>query len=258
MFRAMAIPLFCCCIMIPWSTYIILYNKTSITQQHHINNNKSFFENRYFEAVEEILTKLSDQKLKGSNKASLTRQLKDLDPEGVIKAFIEGGKKKRPDISHLVNRSPKNKGKKSSGAGSLDKSLKGKKKRSKPDTPKKEETTMDFQDEEEEVAVPITPPRSHPPAPVPVSPAAAPVTTPVNTPEGTGNPYAQLISELSDSLEGVVSASEKRVVVEYIEGRLEQVHVKGTAKKLEGAMGKIAERLGDDAYWKEYAEKLDK
>ena len=55
----------------------------------------------YFEAVEKILTKLADPKLKGSVKANLTKQLKELDPDGVIKKYIEEGGD-RPDISDMI------------------------------------------------------------------------------------------------------------------------------------------------------------
>lgn len=55
----------------------------------------------YFEAVETIVNKLADPKLKGSSRADLTRQLKDLDPDGRIRAFLEG-KITRPDLSDIV------------------------------------------------------------------------------------------------------------------------------------------------------------
>ena len=35
----------------------------------------------YFEAVEEILTKLADPKIKATTKTNLQKQLKDLDPQ---------------------------------------------------------------------------------------------------------------------------------------------------------------------------------
>ena len=56
----------------------------------------------YFEAVETILKKLADPKLKGSAKANLTKQLQDLDPDGKIKKYIEEGGD-RPDISDRIN-----------------------------------------------------------------------------------------------------------------------------------------------------------
>lgn len=54
----------------------------------------------YFEAVEQILSKLADPKLKGSVRADLSKQLKDLDPDGRIRDFLEG-KTTRPSLSDL-------------------------------------------------------------------------------------------------------------------------------------------------------------
>ena len=45
----------------------------------------------YFDAVEEILTKLKEKDLKSSIKSNLIRQLKDLDPDGVIQKFVTQG-----------------------------------------------------------------------------------------------------------------------------------------------------------------------
>ena len=57
----------------------------------------------YFEAVQEILTRLAEPKLKGSVKASLLKQLKELDPDGVIQRFVqEGGP--RPDLSDRIDK----------------------------------------------------------------------------------------------------------------------------------------------------------
>ena len=60
-------------------------------------------QNMYFEAVEQIVKKLSDSKLKGSTRADLTKQLKELDPEGAIRAFLEG-KTTRPDLSDMLSK----------------------------------------------------------------------------------------------------------------------------------------------------------
>jgi hypothetical protein len=55
----------------------------------------------YFEAVEDILKRLgedgsnSGKKLKSSVRADLQKQLKDLDPQGTIRAFL-AGKGERP------------------------------------------------------------------------------------------------------------------------------------------------------------------
>ena len=57
--------------------------------KRELNRVTEYKENMYFEAVQDILEKLAEPKLKGSQKASLTRQLKDLDPDGVIRKFLE-------------------------------------------------------------------------------------------------------------------------------------------------------------------------
>jgi hypothetical protein len=56
-----------------------------------------------FEAVEEITKRLTDPKLKNGTRASLQRQLRDLDPEGRVRDFL-AGKSPRPDVHVLGNR----------------------------------------------------------------------------------------------------------------------------------------------------------
>ena len=45
--------------------------------------------------------KLNDPKLKGSTKARLQKELKELDPQGIIQNYISNGGD-RPDISNLI------------------------------------------------------------------------------------------------------------------------------------------------------------
>ena len=69
----------------------------------------------YFEAVADIQDKLAEPNIKGSMKASLMKQLRELDPDGRISKFLnEGGE--RPDMSDIINKksSKKNKGVKKS------------------------------------------------------------------------------------------------------------------------------------------------
>jgi hypothetical protein len=58
-------------------------------------------QNMYFDAVEQILSKLADPKIKGSLKADLSRQLRDLDPDGAIRRFLEEGGE-RPNLSSAI------------------------------------------------------------------------------------------------------------------------------------------------------------
>jgi hypothetical protein len=58
----------------------------------------------YFEAVEEIMTKLNNPKLKGSQRSYFMKELQDLDPEGSIRSFLSNNRKgKRPDISKVLD-----------------------------------------------------------------------------------------------------------------------------------------------------------
>ena len=60
----------------------------------------------YFEAVHDILEKLSDPTLKSSSVYSLKTQLNQLDPTGVIRNFLTDRSwwKRRPDISMIVRK----------------------------------------------------------------------------------------------------------------------------------------------------------
>ena len=59
----------------------------------------------YFEAVQQLCSKLDDPKLKGSTKAKLQQELKELDPTGVIEKYIRGGSVgERPDIKGIIAR----------------------------------------------------------------------------------------------------------------------------------------------------------
>jgi hypothetical protein len=51
----------------------------------------------YFEAVEKILSKLSDSQINTSLRKELEKQLVDLDPDGNIRLFLEG-KSSRPVV----------------------------------------------------------------------------------------------------------------------------------------------------------------
>ena len=60
-------------------------------------------EKMYFEAVEEVLGKLADPKIKGSAKANYQRQLKELDPDGKIARYLSGNGEK-PDLSSFIEK----------------------------------------------------------------------------------------------------------------------------------------------------------
>jgi hypothetical protein len=68
-----------------------------------VHSEKEYRENMYFEAVENILKKMAEPKLKGSVKANLAKQLQELDPDNRIRKFLEGGE--RPDLSKTLEQS---------------------------------------------------------------------------------------------------------------------------------------------------------
>ncbi len=57
----------------------------------------------YFDAVDDILKKLADPNVKSGSKQRLQKELKELDPEGVIQEFVTNGGP-RPDISNLLEK----------------------------------------------------------------------------------------------------------------------------------------------------------
>jgi hypothetical protein len=191
--------------------------------KRELNKVVEYKENMYFEAVQEILEKLADPKLKGSQKASLTRQLKDLDPEGVIRKFLEE-QGERPDIAHLVNRK---KATKKKNKGTL---------KDRPKKKKRKEEKMDFSDDEDDKVTPT-------PTPPSPAPAAAPK-----------SPLDKLLLELGSSLQGTLSESSRATVLKYLRGRLEGI---SNEDKQQSAMGKIAARLGDEEYWVNFAANLE-
>lgn len=86
-----------------------------IRAQKEVKRINEYKENMYFEAVADIQDKLAEPNIKGSMKASLMKQLRELDPDGRISKFLnEGGE--RPDMSDIINKksSKKNKGVKKS------------------------------------------------------------------------------------------------------------------------------------------------
>jgi len=62
-----------------------------------------------------------------------------------------------------------------------------------------------------------------------------------------------VLAELYDSLAGTLTPQLRKVLVEYLKGRIESV---SDPKKRQNATAKIAERLGDVDYWVDYASKL--
>ena len=72
--------------------------------------------------------------------------------------------------------------------------------------------------------------------------------------EETSEPiYIIMLGELYEGLDGVVSDDSRANIVEYLKQRIEGI---SDPVRREGTIRKIAERLGDDDYWVDYASKL--
>ena len=200
-------------------------------------------ENMYFEAVQDVMSKLANPKTKGSTKANLQKQLKDLDPDGTIQKFLESGsKEERPDISHIVNRKSKKSKKTTSKSSSKSKS-----------NTKKPTKNITYDEDEEEIAGV----RDEPDEDVKPAAKSAPVR---DEPEEDVKPaaksaptYKRVLGELYNSLDGVLPEKERAALVSFLESRIESI---SDSTKQSSTVTKIAERLGDDEYWINYSSKL--
>eukprot|EP01035_Chromulina_nebulosa_P017802 gene17802-23410_t len=162
---------------------------------------QEYKENMYFDAVQEIINKLADSKTKGSTKARLQNELKELDPKGIIQKYIsEGGE--RPDISDIINQKPvKKKNSKKSSTNSTASETKIKSDSKTTSSNKKVDSNNDTVNSEK---------------------------------------YLQVLDKLSDSLENEIPPQIKRKT------RLSTI---SDEKKLNNALVKIEERIGDIEYW---------
>ena len=226
---------------------------------------KEYKENMYFDAVEEILEKLKEPTLKGSQKAYLNKQLRDLDPEGKIAVFVtEGGQ--RPDLSGIpgFDERPKRKREVRGGKGKRPPMKKSERKEvrsrgpkstkdapplaSPKKTPKKNSWTYDDDqgedDEADEDAEAGFFEDLKAPKPTP-SRRPAP-------PQQDDTPERKLYRALYESLEDVLEKPRRQKLVRYIQGRMEGL----AAAKKESTLTKIASKIGDDRYWMDYAERV--
>lgn len=179
---------------------------------------QEYKENMYFEAVQDILTKLEDTKIKSSTKAYLQKQLQDLDPDGVIAKFLTGNGP-RPDISDRINKKPT---KKSSKSASKASSIK--------ERPKKPSASASA--------------TSKPPVPTTGSAKS--------TRSSTGG-YDGVLGELYASLTGVLDNNLRDKLLTALQTRVSRMADKA---KQESVLEKIRKKIGDVEYWREYIETL--
>lgn len=219
---------------------------------NELNKVKEYKENMYFEAVQEVLTKLEDPKLKGSTKANLQKQLKELDPDGAIEKFLAGGP--RPDISDRIGvKSPARKPK--SGDGN---------------TLRKPKTKPSDAPSSSSKAAPKATGNAKPTPKATKPPAASTTGTGSGTGSGTGvrkpgvspsgsnsgnarGGFQGVLGELFLSLKGVMPDELRRKLVESLKSRLDKLT---DLEKKKATLAKITSKLGDLQYWKDYAKDL--
>jgi hypothetical protein len=188
----------------------------------------------YFDAVQEILTKLADTNLKSTVKARLERELKELDPTGVIKKFVEEGGE-RPDISSIIGSPAKKKS-----------SQPLRKPGNKSTSDKKVKRPTNDDDDEDDIKSSNTMKKQEK---LPVPKKNLPKVSKDNDSDDSSND--RVLEALSESLEDILSIRDRKRLIDNLRSRLGEI---SDPKKRSNAYGKIAERLGDVDYWTDYYE----
>jgi len=231
--------------------------------RREVMREKEYRENMYFEAAETILKKLAEPKLKGSVKASLTKQLQEIDPDGRIRAFLEG-KADRPDLSKSLEQSRREKDEKRKKSASPLQKKKETKGSSKADL-RDEEDDLDEDDGDDEPAPTRKSPPARPSASASpssssrssrgngVSSGSRASTSKSSAGAGADSMAFKVLNELEDSLIGVLPDAKREQLLEYLKARIDSI---SDEAKRGGVVNKIAEKLGDDQYWVDYAGKI--
>lgn len=198
---------------------------------------KEYRENMYFEAVETILEKLNDPKLKGAAKANLNRQLKDIDPDGKIRDFLEG-KTERPDLTKEIEDGRKSRQQK-------DKEMRRKQQRmEKKKAAKRSNKTKGVEDEEGDPS--LTEDTDN-------STAASSNNNNDSNDVANDDAYMQVLRELDGSLVDSLVPAKRKQLINYLKDRIESIT---NSSKQEEIVLKIVKKLGDEDYWINYASKL--
>merc|ERR1711871_244359 len=227
-------------------------------RKKELNKVQEYKENMYFEAVQDILKKLADPKLKGSAKANLTRQLKDIDPDGVIQKFVtEGGE--RPDLTGMMGQK-KNKKKKKRKTYGMEKERPPPKKND-PQSKKADKNKLSNDDEEgrdnkkrkskkssDDNSIGESSTMSYSYSSYSVIYFSSKESS--SSDEST----LKLLNALYSSLDGVMPDSKRQNVCEYVLKRLNAI---SNEEKRDVAAVKISQKLGDSAYWLNFVEQYE-
>jgi hypothetical protein len=180
----------------------------------------------YFDAVSDIVRKLERPGLKGSMKANLQRELKDLDPTGVIQEFVKNGGE-RPDLGDMFSKKPKSK-----------------KRPAKRKAPPPTATSANTSAKD-------TSPESTPaPTPAPKKPQPPAVDKNSKSSDGTKDlsvkaNYMEVLGKVANTLDGEVEERKIQMLVDYLKSRVEEFEGETRAKNV----GKILSKAEDTDYW---------
>ena len=223
-------------------------------RKSELNKVQEYKENMYFEAVQDIMKKLADPKLKGSAKANLTKQLKDIDPDGKIQQFVNDGGE-RPDLTGIIGKKKPKKKRKTYGM-----------EKERP-PPKKKEPKLDKTDDNDEdkkkakkrkLSKKEEPPSSDDSSEEIISYSATyssySVSYSSSSASSSDDSTMKLLNALYDSLNDLMPDSRRQKVCDYILKRLNSI---GNAEKREAAAVKISQKLGDNNYWLSFADQYE-
>ena len=249
-----------------WVAHTVTSVKREGALQKELRKVQEYKEQMYFDAVQEILTKLADSKLKGSTKARLQRDLKDVDPDGTITAFLqEGGS--RPDLSDRI-------GKKTSDQNKVARKLKRPaekpgasrafQKRKIDENDDTDSTVNDDDegddnddDDDNNNKKEVSPPPRAKGAEKSLSKSAAPSERSLSNDKGTSNisssSESELFKELNESLRLEMTETTRNSLLKLLQDKLNGI---SNPEKRSAVTLKIAERLGDSEYWLIYAKKM--
>jgi hypothetical protein len=190
----------------------------------------------------------------------LQKQLKELDPDGLIQKYVTSGGD-YPDIGYILEQKPKKK-KTASSSSSSSKAPQKKKSEDKP-KPKPKAVNYDDDDEDDDddkddkynrKNVEDEKPKASKSKPVEDDDDDDSIRVPQKSKSKDNDVLSSLMSELNDSLTGVIDGPIRSKLIKYLISRIESI---SDSNKREATISKIAEKLGDDDYWIAYAEKMN-
>eukprot|EP01039_Chlorochromonas_danica_P008249 gene8249-9097_t len=252
----------------------VLQKKEQISEtsrmKREVIRERQYRESMVIDAVKEIMRKLSDPKIKSSVKSDLTKQLKELDPNGKIRTFLEEGEKGQIDVSGVLGSTKDkplkkatkkdNNGKASNKPPTTSESKKNGKGGSKTDREGDEE---EEEGDDEAFYGKKSPSSTRKNGSSKSKSNGNGSKSGVGAEKrdsslrgsdgkvGKGDEVSKLMAALENSLENVLEEDEITALVKSLRQRLQSM---SSPEKQAAVMAKIAQKIGDEDYWREYVE----